>query len=276
MRIPLPRDPRWLQIAFLTSFVFCGVALGAVPPEQAPLTVAAAVLTQILCVRIRRLPSPGHLSPVITGLGVALLVRSDLAWLPPLAASAAIASKFVIRWKGKHLFNPANFGLCACMLATHHAWASPSQWGQSTMLILLFVALGLAVVVRALRSDISFAFLAFWAALKAARVLWLGQPFGVLEHELATGSLIVFTFFMISDPKTTPDSRAGRVLFAGVVALVAFTAQHGFWVTNAPLWTLFFLAPLVPLLDRVLRGVRYQWPSLAAQPNAQLHPAGAR
>jgi enediyne biosynthesis protein E5 len=276
MRITLPRDPRWLQIAFLSSFVACGAALGAVPLQQAPLAVAAAALTQLAWVRIRHLPNPGYLSPIITGLGVALLVRSDLFWLPPLAASAAIASKYLIRFNGKHLFNPANFGLCAGMLATHHVWASPSQWGENSMLLFAFVALGLAVVVRALRSDISFAFLAFWVVLKAARVMWLGQPFGVLEHQLATGSLIVFTFFMISDPKTTPDSRSGRVLFAGVIAVVAFVAQHGFWVMNAPLWALFFLAPLVPVLDRVVRGVRYQWPSIAAANPTQLHPAGAR
>jgi hypothetical protein len=47
MRITLPRDPRWLQIAFLSSFVACGAALGAVPLQQAPLAVAAAALTQL-------------------------------------------------------------------------------------------------------------------------------------------------------------------------------------------------------------------------------------
>ena len=276
MRIPFPRDARWLQIGFLGSFVVCGVTFGEVHPEAAPLAVIAAALTQFICVRLRRLPSQGYLSPVITGLGVGFLMQSDLWWIPALTASVAIASKFVIRFKGKHVFNPSNFGLCACMLATHHAWVSPSQWGENAMLLFFFVAVGLAVVVRALRSDISFAFLGFWTALAAGRVLWLGWPLGVLVHQLATGSLIIFIFFMISDPKTTPDSRAGRVLFAGAVAAAAFVAQFSFWVMAAPIWALFFLAPLVPVLDRVLRGVRYQWPSPAASNLARLHPAGAR
>lgn len=275
MRRLLPRDPRWLQVAFLGSFVVCGVAFGEVSPIQAPLCVAAAALAQRLCTRLRGMPSQGYLSPAITGLGVGFLLQSDLIWLPPLAAAVAISSKFVVRWKGKHVFNPSNFGLCACMLATHHAWVSPSQWGENALLIFFFVALGLAVVVRALRSDVSFAFMGFWALLAAGRVVYLEQPWSVLLHQLATGSFIIFVFFMISDPKTTPDSRTGRVIFAGLVAASAFVAQFGFWVMAAPIWALFFLAPLVPVLDRVLRGARYQWPSHAAHV-AQLHPAGAR
>lgn len=280
MRKLLPRDPRWLQIAFLGSFVLVGLWLGAVPLWEPVPTVLAAVLTQMLCVRLRKLPSPGHLSPLITGLGLTLLVRSDLVWLPPAAAVLAIGSKFFVRWNGKHLFNPANLGLAASMLLTSHAWASPSQWGESAALTFWFVALGLAVVVRALRSDISFAFLGIWAAMKLARVLWLDSPhpFDVLEHQLATGSLIVFTFFMISDPKTTPDSRLGRVLYAGAVAGVAFVMQHHFWIQNSPVWALFLLSPLVPVLDRSLRGVRYQWPGFAPAPQLTptLDPAGAR
>lgn len=279
MRLPAPRDPRWFQIAFLGSFVAAGIWLGVIPLWQPLPTVAAALLTQMLCLRLRRAPSPGHLSPLITGLGLTLLVRSDLLWLPPLAAGLAIASKFFVRWNGKHIFNPANLGLALSMLATSHAWASPSQWGESAALLFWFLALGLTVVVRALRSDVSFAFLGFWTALKLARVLWLGSPhpFDVLEHQLATGSLIVFTFFMISDPKTTPDSRLGRVIFAGVVAVAAFVMQHHFWIQNAPVWALFALSPLVPLLDRVLKGVRYQWPSLSQpQLTPSLNPAGAR
>ncbi|MBS2029848.1 MAG: RnfABCDGE type electron transport complex subunit D [Deltaproteobacteria bacterium] len=277
MRLPLAKDPRWFQIAFLASFAAAGMWEGVVPLVQPVLTVAAAAASQWLNTKLRRVPSQGYLSPVITGLGVALLVRSDLVWLPPACAAVAIASKFWIRINGKHVFNPANLGLAGGMLATTHIWASPSQWGEDTVLLFWFLALGLTVVVRALRTDISFAFLGFWIALKAGRVLYLGQRLAVLEHQLAFGSLIVFTFFMISDPKTTPDSRAGRILYAGVVAVLAFVLQHRFWVMNSPVWALFFLSPLVPVIDRLIKGVRYQWPSLGApQLNPQLSTAGAR
>ena len=277
MRLPLPKDPRWLQIAFLGSFAVAGMYQEVIPLVQPLLTVAAAAASQWLNTKLRRAPSQGYLSAVITGLGLALLVRSDLIWLPALVAALAIASKFWIRVRGKHVFNPANLGLAGGMLATTHIWASPSQWGEDTTLLFWFLALGLTVVVRALRTDISFAFLAFWIALKAGRVLYLGQRLAVLEHQLAFGSLIVFTFFMISDPKTTPDSRAGRILYAGLVATLAFVLQHRFWVMSSPVWALFALSPLVPVIDWLIKGVRYQWPSLAApQLNPQLSTAGAR
>jgi Na+-transporting NADH:ubiquinone oxidoreductase subunit NqrB len=279
MRHVLPRDPRWFQIAFLGSFVAAGLWLEIIPLWQVLPPIGAALFTQWACLKLRKLPSQGYLSPLITGLGLVLLLRTDLVWLPPVAAVAAIGSKFFVRFGGKHIFNPANLGLALAMLLTSHAWASPSQWGESAALMFWFLALGMTVVVRALRSDISFAFLAIWAALKLARVLWLGapHPLDVLEHQLVTGSLIVFTFFMISDPKTTPDSRLGRLIYAGVVAGVAFVMQHHFWIQNSPVWALFFLSPLVPLIDRLVRGVRYQWPSFASpQLTPTLNPAGAR
>lgn len=266
----LPQDPRWLQIAFLGAFVATGIAQGVVPAWQAPVTVGAALAAQLLLQKLRPGGASGLLSAGITGLGLTLLLRSDLVWIPPAAALLAIASKGLLRVGGKHVFNPANLGLCAAMLGTHHAWASPSQWGESTGLLFFFAALGLMVVVRALRSDVSLAFLLFWTALKAARVLWLGQRLAVLEHQLALGSLVVFAFFMISDPRTTPASRKGRVLFAAMVAGLAFVLQHHFWVMNAPVWALVVLAPLVPLLDKCFHGQSYRWPVLQS-----LQPAGA-
>jgi enediyne biosynthesis protein E5 len=252
-------DPRWLQVAFLATFLTLGVRLDVVPWWEGLLTVAAAVATQALCLRVLKLPDVGYLSPAITGLGLALLLRSDLIWLPPLAAAIAIASKFTLRLRGKHLFNPANLGLVLAMAATSHAWTSPSQWREEALLLAWFAILGLAVTQRSFRADVSLAFLASWCLLKAGRVLYLGQQLDVLRHQLLTGGLIVFAFFMISDPKTTPDHRAGRLLFAAAVASLAFVLQHGFWIQSALFWSLFALAPLTPLLDRLFRSDRFRW-----------------
>jgi hypothetical protein len=64
---------------------------------------------------------------------------------------------------------------------------------------------------------------------------------------------------MISDPRTTPDSRAGRVLFAFLVAAGATFIQFGLHRTNGLLWSLAALALAVPLIDRFLPGQRYRW-----------------
>jgi len=266
----LPRDPRWLQIAFLSSFLVVGLSARDFPISHAPFIFATALATQIAFTRLLKLPDAGLLSPVITSFGLTLLLRSDLIWIPPLAAFLAIASKFVLRIRGRHFFNPANFGLCACMLLTTHTWCSPAQWGEGPLLLLWVLALGCMVAHRAFRSDVSLAFLGAWVLLRVARVVYLGQRAPVLLHQLESGSLLLFTFFMISDPKTTPRSTAGRLGFASFVAALAFVLQHVAHARNPIIWALFLLAPLTPLLDRFEEALSskespcpapYCWPS---------------
>jgi Na+-transporting NADH:ubiquinone oxidoreductase subunit NqrB len=246
----LPRDARWLQIGFLASFLALGLFTRDFPLWHAPLIFGAALGTQLLWERILKLPPAGLLSPLITSFGLTLLLRAGAWWVPPLAATLAISSKFVLRAGGDHFFNPANFGLCCLMLLTPKAWCSPTQWGEGGLLLLWILALGCAVAHRAFRSDVSLAFLAAWIALRAGRVLWLGQRVQVLEHQLLSGSLLLFTFFMISDPKTTPHDRRARLVFAAAVALVAFAMQLQ-WIQNPIVWALFACAPLTPLLNRL-------------------------
>lgn len=257
------RDPRLLQIAFHSSFLLLGIGLFAFSiPVWVPFLVLATTCgTQWAFTRLLRLPSAGYLSPVITALGTSLLLRSDAFWVPPLAGFLAISSKFVFRKAGRHLFNPTTFGLGATLLLTAHAWCSPSEWVENRAVLAWIVIVGLAVVHRAFRSDVTLAFLGAWAALQAGRVLYLGQPLDVLLHQLTVGSLIIFAFFMISDPKTTPSHRVSRVLFGAGVAVLGFTLQRSLWWTNGLVWSLLLCAPLVPLLDRLFPAERYRWPT---------------
>ena len=257
------KDPRVLQIAFLGTFLIAGLTVldFDLPLWQPPLIVLSACATQFAMTRLMRVPPVAYLSPVITSLGLTLLLRSDLWWLPPLAAVVAIGSKFLLRFRGKHIFNPTNLGLAVAMLLSSHAWCSPSQWGENGVTVAWFAIFGLAVASRAFRSDVSLAFFATWVLLKLGRVLYLGQKSTVLFHQLSTGSLILFTFFMISDPKTTPDSRAGRIVLAVGVAGLGFYLQHGLWKYNALIWALLLASPLVPLIDRLFKGARYHWSS---------------
>ena len=102
-----------------------------------------------------------------------------------------------------------------------------------------------------------------YAALVFGRALWLGDPLAIPLHQMQSGALLVFAFFMISDPKTTPDARAGRLLYAAIVATVDFSIQFGLHNSAGIILALVFTAPLVPLIDRFFRGPRYSWP----QPN---------
>ena len=262
----VPRDPRYYQIAVLASLLAFGLTRlhFEVRPAQAAVTLAAALLTQAICTRLARLPAFDPKSALISGLSLCLLLRTNHVALAALAAAITIASKFVLRVNGKHVFNPTNFGIVVLMALGAPVWVSPGQWGNAAFFAFLMSCLGGLVIHRAARSDVTLAFLAFHAAILFGRALWLGQRMTIPLHQLENGALLLFAFFMISDPKTTPASRAGRILFAALVALGAGTVQFVLFRTNGLLYSLALFSLAVPLLDRLLPGPRYEWNDPAA------------
>ena len=186
-------------------------------------------------------------------------MRSNSVALVLIGAVIAVSSKFLLRWNGKHVFNPTNFAIVVMMLATPRVWVSSGQWGSAAFIGFLIACAGAMVVYRSMRSDVTLAFLFFWTAILFARAVRLGDPFTIPIHRLENGALLIFAFFMISDPKTTPNSRAGRILFAALVASGAWFIQFKLFHTNALLWSLAVCSLSVPLIDRVSRGVKFEW-----------------
>jgi enediyne biosynthesis protein E5 len=272
----LAADPRHYQLLVLGSLLAYGI-LGLdleVRAGQALAMVAAALATQLACTRLARThPAGGAGAPprfdprsaCISALSLCLLLRTERLGLAIAAAVVSIASKFLLRVRGKHLWNPTNFGLVALMAASGgRVWVSPGQWGSAALFGFLVLCLGGLVVNRAARGDVTYAFLAAYGGVLLGRALWLGQPLAIPLHQAASGAFLIFTFFMISDPKTTPDSRAGRIVFAVLVALGAGWVQFALYRPTGLLLSLACLAPLVPLLDRLLPGRTYRWPRPAA------------
>ena len=253
-------DPRLYQIASLSTLLLYGLLWlhFDVSVLQIAVTIGTALLTQYAGTRYFNLPSFDPRSPLISALSLCLLLRTNDLPVAALAAFIAIGSKFVIRWKGNHLFNPTNLALVV-MLAGGLGWISPGQWGQVAWFGFLIACLGSLVVTRAARADVTLAFLGFYVGLLVTRALWLGDPLTIPLHQIESGALLIFAFFMISDPKTTPDSRTGRVVYALIVAIAALYVQFGLFRPNGPLWALIVCAPLVPLFDRLIPGLRYDW-----------------
>jgi Na+-transporting NADH:ubiquinone oxidoreductase subunit NqrB len=240
LRESVASDPRHYQIAVLAALLTYGVfALDfEIAPGRAAAILLTALLTQAMCTRMSRLHRFDPRSALISGLSLCLLLRTTSAGLALAAAVIAVASKFVIQFKGKHLFNPTNIGIVALMTATGQVWVSPGQWGNVAFFAFLMACLGGLVVNRAQRSDVTYAFMGFYTALVVGRSMWLGEPLSIPLHRLENGALLLFTFFMISDPRTTPNSRPGRILFAFLVASGAWYIQFRLFRTNGPLWSL--------------------------------------
>ena len=254
-------DPRLYQISILAALLAYGVLRldFEISAGRAMLILATTLLTQYACTRAWKLPAFDPRSALISGLSLCLLLRTNSVALALAAAVLTIGTKFVLRFNGKHLLNPTNIGIVAMMLLTGQVWVSPGQWGNVAFFAFLMACLGGLVVNRAARSDVTFAFIAFYMALVFGRSIWLGEPMSIPLHRLQNGALLLFTFFMISDPKTTPNSRAGRILFAGLVAYGAWYVQFRLFRTNGPLWSLALFSMAVPLIDRLLPGTRYEW-----------------
>jgi Na+-transporting NADH:ubiquinone oxidoreductase subunit NqrB len=262
------RDPRYYQIMVLGALLCFGtLSLDfGIRWQNALAIILTALGTQFLFTWRLELPRFDPLSPLITSLSLTLLLRTDTVMLAACAAGIAIGSKFVIRVRNKHVFNPANVAIVSMMMLSEHAWVSSGQWGSTAISALALSSLGLLVLTRARRAETTITFLVVFAGLLFTRALWLGDPLTIPLHQLQNGALLIFAFFMISDPKTTPDTRLGRILFAGLVAALAYTIQFVYYVPNGAILALIMAAPLVLLTDVVFRGRQYQWsqPGLAS------------
>ena len=266
------RDPRFFQIAVLTTLLAFGIGVldFGIHWQNAVAIMLTAQVVQLIGSRIANLPRFDPMSALITSLSLTLLLRTEFIGLAMAAAAIAIGSKFLIRVRGKHVFNPANVALVSLMLVSDHAWVSSGQWGSATIGAFSLACLGFLVLTRAKRAETTVAFLVFYGALLLGRAVWLGDPLSIPVHQLQNGALLIFAFFMISDPKTTPNAALGRIAFAAIVATIAFTIQFIYYQPNGPILALILCAPLVPVIDTLLQGTHYRWEKPDAQSSHQL------
>ncbi len=195
----------------------------------------------------------------ITGLGLCLLLRANHFSTLLLAVTVAIASKFCFQVKGKHFFNPANLGIIAALSLTGDAWVSPGQWGTEIWLIALFLGTGGWILGQVGRAETSGVFLLVYGGFVLLRNTWLGWSVDVTWHTLSSGSLLVFALFMITDPRSIPNARESRILWATAIALLSLILQYGFYLKTAFFWALFAVSPLTILLDFYWPASRFQW-----------------
>lgn len=269
----VPRDPRYYQIAVLASLLVYGVSWLSFDTggREISILLCSVLITQFLCNKFFAAAAFDARSALISGMSLCLLLRTNSVLLLIITAVVTITSKFVIKWNGKHIFNPTNFGIVAMIALSGEVWVSPAQWGSKLYFGFLMACLGGMVVHRALRSDVSYAFIFSYAAILFGRAYWLGDPLAIPLKQLQSGALLLFTFFMISDPKTTPDARAGRIFFAIFVAAGAAYVQFVLYRTNGLLWSLAICSLLTPLIDYLLPGTKYQWNSPNTGNKGELH-----
>lgn len=256
------KDARHFQIFYLGAFLLFGIIFLDLQSELSRilLFLLTCIITQLIGAAWRGASPSSWKSATITALGLSLLLYSSNFWVIIFAAFVAMASKFLIRFQGKHIFNPGNFGIIAAIALTGEAWVSPGQWGSDIILVYFFGAAALMVLLKVGRIDTSLSFIITLFILEYFRtIVYLGWDWDVLFHKFSNGSLLLFTFFMITDPVTTPKNKKARIIWGAMIAVLAFGLSQWFYIYTAPIWALFFAAPLTALFNHYMKGKTFQW-----------------
>jgi Na+-translocating ferredoxin:NAD+ oxidoreductase RnfD subunit len=266
-------DARYFQIIFQCTFLSYGIGWLGWQAEwlQFSLYIGTALFFQwffesLFARRVQPVLGAnsfllkGGLSALISALSLCLLLKTNFWQICVLASFISIAGKFLLRVNGRHVFNPSALGIVAVIYFTGKAWLSPAQWGSNTLIFFMVATLGTIVITRVQKMDVCFAFLAaFLGAMFVRQVIYLNWPADYFWHTMSTGSLLLFTFFMISDPKTAPDHPVARIAWGAAIGLVSFYVTSFRFVNGAPIKVLVIMAPLVPVLNSFFKAKTFSW-----------------
>jgi hypothetical protein len=218
-------DPRWFSSSLLTLILAIGQwRFQILGDSYLPWMCAlgTALVAEIVLFKLHSDGFPNLLSAYISGNSVAILLKpsSDVLWPFIVCSLLAIASKYVLRYKGRHLWNPTNFSVCALLvLATGRVSILSHQWGNDPTMVAIIWAVGLLTVIRARVWHLTIGYLAMFALLAWVRTWFNDQP---LRSELGpvTGPMYqLFMFFMVTDPRTVVRGRGLQMIVLAFVAL---------------------------------------------------------
>ena len=248
-------DPRFTAPLFITAILIGGhISFGILESyQQTLLAIATAIVAELVLSRLLKGQWPHLASAYISGISVGILIRSPLFWPFALCALITITSKYVLRYRGRHLWNPSNFGICAMLLLAPYAVAHLSiQWGNNLWPMIVIWTLGTIIIASLKRFHICATYVAAFVVFALIRTWFTGDSF-LAELAPITGPMYqLFVFFMITDPKTTVASRRGQMIVAFLVAFVEFVMRLG-EIVHAPFYALFLVGPPALLVEMWLR-----------------------
>jgi len=244
-------DNRYVAPLFITCILLVGhLSYGILESyEKTALAIGAAIIAELILGRIFFGKWLNLASAYITGISVGILVRSPAYWPYLLCSVISIMSKYVLRVKGRHIWNPSNFGIAVLLFLAAETMAILSiQWGNNLLPIVVIWTLGSIIIWRARRFHISATYVVSFFLFAFLRSWITGDPWQAEVAPITGPMYQLFVFFMITDPKTTVRSRTGQCVVAFYVALVEFILRLG-QVVYAPIYALFLVGPMANLIE---------------------------
>lgn len=247
----LSLENRYVPPVFITLILLIGhLTYGIL--ESYPKTLLAigtAIVAELILGRIFLGKWPNLASAYITGISVGILIRSPGFWPYALCAAIAITSKYVIRFRGRHLFNPSNFGICVMLFLAAESVATLSiQWGNNLWPMVVIWVLGSAIIWRARRLHISATYVVSFFAFAFLRAWITHDPWQSEISPITGPEYQLFIFFMITDPRTTLRSKKGQCIVAFAVAVAEMFLRLDQSV-YALLYALFLVGPPALLIE---------------------------
>jgi len=231
--------------------------------------VIAAMITEILLSRILLGKWKNLSSAYISGISVGILIRSTMIWPYIITAILSIMSKYILRYKGKHLWNPSNFGVSWMLfMASLDVAGLSTQWGSNLFSLTVIWILGLVIVFKAKRLHVTLTYVVSFVILAYVRSIIVDDTF-LAEIAPLTGPMYqLFIFFMLTDPPTSVSTKKGRMLVVILIALVGFILRLNNYI-YAPFYALFLVGPIAKFIDMRMQANKTVDKSIAQNlPNA--------
>jgi enediyne biosynthesis protein E5 len=247
----LSLENRFVPPIFITLILLIGhLSFGILESyRKTLLAIGVSIATELILGKFVVGKWPNVASAYISGISVGILLRSPAFWPYALCAMIAITSKYVLRVKNRHIWNPSNFGICVVLfLAAESVTTLSIQWGNSLWAMIVIWSLGSVIIWRLKRFHICLTYVLSFLLFAVLRAWIVGDPI-VSEISPITGpEYQLFIFFMITDPKTTVRSRSGQMIVAFLVAAVEMVFRLNSCI-YAPLYALFIVGPAALLIE---------------------------
>jgi hypothetical protein len=212
--------------------------------------ILATIAMELALARFLTGKWPHLASAYISGISIGILIRSAELWPFVLGGFISIASKYVLRVGGRHIWNPTNFGMTVMLFLADRSVASLSvQGGNEIWSILTICAMGGLILYSLGRLHIPIVFVATFVPLAFYRASVTGQPWQTELAPVTWTMFQLFIFFMITDPKTTTKSRWSQCLVAALVAVADTILRLLFEDVHSLYHALFIVGPIANLVE---------------------------
>jgi hypothetical protein len=288
-------DPRFYAPLFITYILLIsdatfGILLNKPSPILAQLTgdritsfsptfaaILAAILLEVALTKFLTGTWPHLASSYISGISAGILVKSPELWPFVLTAWISIASKYVLRFRGRHIWNPTNFGITVMLfLAADHMHVLSVEAGNSIWPVIIIWTLGSLILYKFKLLHIPWIFVATFVPLAFLRSWIIQGPWQTELAPMTSPMFQLYIFFMITDPKTITKRRWSQILvvvLVGVADMLLRLSRDKYALFHA----LFIVGPIANLIEIYLAPAKPKGmkPLVAPSPKADAVVAGA-